>query len=61
MTNSKKKHTLKGESYKRNERKKHILLSKYKEHRGKEHSEIKIENTIQKVDEKQTEKRKPED
>lgn len=61
MTNSKKKHTLKGENHKRNNRKIHILLFKYKEHRGKEDSEIKIENTFQKVDEKQTEKMKPED
>lgn len=38
----------------------HILFfpSKYKEHRGKEHLEITIENTFQKVDEKQEKKKK---
>lgn len=61
MTNSKKKHTLKGENHKRDKKRIHTLFFKYKKHRGKEHSEIKIENTFQKVDEKQTEKRKPED
>lgn len=48
---------MKRENHRRNKTKYiHTFFPKYKEHRGKEHWEITIENTFQKADEKKKNK-----